>query len=253
MSGNLYLIPTPLGTIPAAGVLSQDVLHLAARLDYFVVENAKSARAFLKNVAQTVPLVNRIQDIEIRVLSAKLPKEELAALLQPLRDGRDGGLVSEAGCPAIADPGADLVRLAHAQSIRVCPLIGPSSIILALMASGMNGQSFAFNGYLPTEASLRQRRIEDLERHARLTGQTQLFIETPYRNQALFDALLRHCAADTELAIASALTLPEESIAVRTVADWRTTATELPKRPAIFMLYCRIKQPMSRNIRPERC
>jgi len=247
MSGTLYLIPTPLGDTPAADVLSPDVLQLAARLDYYIAENAKSARAFLKNVAQSVPLLHRIQDIEIRDLNTTLPKEQLVALLLPLQLGRDAGLVSEAGCPAVADPGADLVRLAHAQSLKVRPLIGPSSIILALMASGMNGQNFAFNGYLPTDAPLRQRRIEELERHARTSGQTQLFIETPYRNQAVFDALLKHCAPDTEIAVASALTLTEESIALRTVADWRATVTRLPKYPAIFLLHCPLKQRIHRN------
>ena len=183
MSGTLFLIPNTLGkrdeSDPVMDVIPVGVQQIAARLDYLVAENAKTARAFLKKLGETTPLANAIQQVEIRELNVNTKPEALAALLDPLASGRDAGLLSEAGVPAVADPGADLVRLAHARGITVRPLVGPSSILLAVMGSGLNGQSFAFNGYLPVDTDERARKLRDLEQRSRKSHQTQVWIETP--------------------------------------------------------------------------
>jgi 16S rRNA (cytidine1402-2'-O)-methyltransferase len=217
----LYAIPTPLGgavedALPAAS------LRIVRSLRDFAVENAKSARAFLKS-AGVDPKAVSIMEIS-------------QATLQPLREGRPLGLISEAGCPAIADPGAELVEAAHAAGFRVVPLVGPSSIVLALMASGLEGQRFAFCGYLPREPDGRKRRIHELERRSRAERETEIFIETPYRNAALLGALLDACREDTRLCIAADLTLASETVAVQRIAQWRAAGFSLGKRPAVFLL-----------------
>lgn len=240
MTGTLYLIPNTLGDTEPTGVnavLPVGVRDIALRLDYFVGENAKTTRAYLKQLGVTRPL----QEIRIDELNVKTPAAAIDGLLAPLLAGRDAGLVSEAGCPAVADPGALLVRRAHERGVTVRPLVGPSSILLGIMASGLDGQRFAFNGYLPTDAEARRRALLDFEQHSRRHAQTQAFIETPYRNEALLDALLTHCHADTRLAIAADLTLPQETILSASIADWRRrrAAGSLPalrKRPTLFML-----------------
>jgi len=236
--GTLYLIPTTLGAgADVAAALTPQALALAARLDYFVVENAKSARAFLNAVNVLQALEHPLRDIAMGELHVDTPDAALPALLAPLLDGRDAGLLSEAGAPAVADPGARLVRLAHRHGVRVQPVVGPSSLLLALMASGLNGQSFAFYGYLPTDPAARAARIGELEARSRKEHQTQLFIETPYRNAALFDALLQRCAPDTLLCVAVDLSLPGEMVMTRSVREWRKTpAPDLRKRPAVFLL-----------------
>ena len=240
MSGTLYLIPNTLGkrdeADPLPDVIPAGVQQVAAGLEYLVAENAKTARAFLKKLAETCPLARPIQQIEIRELNVNTRTDALAELLAPLADGRDGGLLSEAGVPAVADPGAELVRLAHARGIRVRPLVGPSSILLAVMGSGLNGQSFAFNGYLPVDADERAKRLRELEQHSRKFRQTQVWIETPYRNGALLDALRQHCAGTTLLSVAVDLTLPTETIVTLPLAQWRPDRLDLHKRPAIFSL-----------------
>ncbi|NUT17197.1 MAG: SAM-dependent methyltransferase, partial [Cupriavidus sp.] len=203
---------------------------------YLVAENAKTARAFLKKLGETTPLARPIQQIDIQELNVNTRADALAALLAPLQAGRDGGLLSEAGVPAVADPGADLVRLAHARGIRVRPLVGPSSILLAVMGSGLNGQSFAFNGYLPVDANERAQRLRELEQRSRKASQTQVFIETPYRNGALLEAMRQHCAGTTLLSVAVDLTLPGETIVTLPLSDWRPERIALHKRPAIFSL-----------------
>ncbi|WP_338860807.1 SAM-dependent methyltransferase [Mycetohabitans rhizoxinica] len=233
MTGVLYLVPNALGDAAAlAGVLPEPVRALAARLTYYVGENAKSTRAFLKKTGGTFP----IQDIEIRELNVNTPASAIDALLAPIIAGRDGGLLSEAGCPAVADPGALLVRRAHERGIRVVPLVGPSSILLALMGSGLNGQSFAFHGYLPVDAAQRTKKLRELEQQSCRARQTQIFIETPYRNRALLDALAGACAPDTLVCVAVDLTLPDEQIVTRPVSAWRKEPIELHKRPAIFLM-----------------
>ncbi|AZG13961.1 SAM-dependent methyltransferase [Cupriavidus pauculus] len=240
MPGMLFLIPNTLGKRdehdPVSDVIPAGVQQIAARLDYLVAENAKTARAFLKKLGETAPLAHAIQQIEIRELNVNTKADALGALLDPIAAGRDGGLLSEAGVPAVADPGADLVRLAHARGIAVRPLVGPSSILLAVMGSGLNGQSFAFNGYLPVDAEERARKLRDLEQRSRKAQQTQVWIETPYRNGALLDALRQHCAGTTLLSIAVDLTLPTEAIVTLPIADWRPDRLPLHKRPAIFSL-----------------
>lgn len=237
MSGVLYLIPNALGDGDAAAlatVLPASVIARAATLGYYIGENAKTTRAFLKRVGTEQP----IQDIEIRELNVKTPAGEIDRLLAPVLAGRDAGLVSEAGCPAVADPGALLVRRAHERGIKVVPLVGPSSILLALMASGLNGQHFAFHGYLPVDAAQRTKKLRELEAHSRQANETQIFIETPYRNRALLDALLAGCAPSTLVAVAVDLTLETETIVSRPISAWKkSTATlELHKRPAIFLM-----------------
>ncbi len=236
MSGRLYLVPNGLGGEALDAVLPRPVAAIAARLDYFVGENAKSTRAFLKRVDAMVPLARPIRDIEIVELDVSTDVATLPRLLAPIVAGRDGGLVSEAGCPAVADPGALLVRLAHREGVIVEPLVGPSAILLALMASGLDGQRFAFNGYLPTDARDRDAAIRDAEQRSRQRRETQVFIETPYRNAALVAALVASCRPDTRLCIAADLTLPSQSIATRTVAEWRGGTPDLAKRPTIFLL-----------------
>ncbi|MGO4327967.1 SAM-dependent methyltransferase [Cupriavidus sp. 2TAF22] len=240
MSGILYLIPNTLGkrdeTDPLPDVIPAGVQQIAAGLDYLVAENAKTARAFLKKLGETCPLARPVQQIEIRELNVNTRDDALAALLAPIREGRDGGLLSEAGVPAVADPGANLVRLAHARGVRVRPLVGPSSILLAVMGSGLNGQSFAFNGYLPVDAGERAQRLRELEQLSRKAHQTQVWIETPYRNGQLLDALRQHCAGNTMLSIAVDLTLPSETIVTLPVSEWRPERLALHKRPAIFSL-----------------
>jgi 16S rRNA (cytidine1402-2'-O)-methyltransferase len=234
--GTLYLIPNTLGEGDEAAldaVLPAPVRERAGTLASYIGENAKTTRAFLKRVGTTRP----IQEIEIRELNVNTPAGEIDKLLAPLLAGIDTGLVSEAGVPAVADPGALLVRRAHERGIKVVPLVGPSSILLALMASGLNGQSFAFHGYLPVDANERVKRLRELEQISRKGKQTQIFIETPYRNRTLLDALLANCAPSTLVCVAADLTLPTETIVSRAVADWKKKpAPELHKRPAIFLL-----------------
>lgn len=231
--GTLYLIPCTLGDTPAQQVLPQHVIELARKLQHFVVEHPKTARQFLATLKPEHP----IQALHLSSLNEHTTSSELGGLLSPLLAGHDVGILSEAGCPGIADPGADLVSLAHQQGIRVIPLVGPSSILLALMASGLNGQCFAFHGYLPIEESERKKTIVTLETESSKRNQTQLFIETPYRNDKLLQALLTHCRPHTKLCIASDITLPSEQIETHTIKQWKSKPPPLlNKRPSLFLL-----------------
>ena len=246
--GRLLLVPNTLdlGTdceVPLDTVLPQAVIAQAAGLGHWVCENAKTTRALLKRVHALVPLAQPLQQIQIRELprppkgraDPKAPAPDWAGLLAPALAGHDVGLVSEAGLPAVADPGAELVRVAHAQGITVMPLSGPSSLILAVAASGLNGQSFAFVGYLPTDAAERTRRLRDLEAHSKRWQQTQLLIETPYRNAAMAQALLAALSPQTWLSISCGLTLEGGSTRTLRVAQWRASPPELPGDvPAVF-------------------
>lgn len=235
-AGTLYLVPNTLGDGDAsmlAAVLPAAVQARAGTLGYYIGENAKTTRAFLKKIGTTRP----IQEIEIRELNVNTPAGEIDRLLAPVLAGADAGLVSEAGCPAVADPGALLVRRAHERGVKVVPLVGPSSILLALMASGLNGQSFAFCGYLPIREAERARRIQELEAVSIRQRQTQIFIETPFRNAQMFATLLRTCRPDTRLCMARELTLDGEWVATRAIRDWRREPSpELDRRPAVFLL-----------------
>jgi 16S rRNA (cytidine1402-2'-O)-methyltransferase len=232
--GTLYLIPAPLGEQgDISSVIPERVRRIAAVLDTFVVEHPKTARQVLKRLGTQIPL----QQIQLVVLDKDTPPEQLARLLQPLLAGKNVGLMSEAGCPAVADPGALLVRLAHDKGIPVAPLVGPSSILLALMASGLNGQRFAFHGYLPVDKTERRKKLAELEQESRTRDQTQIFIETPYRNRQLAEDILAACARNTSVCIAADLTQPGEFVKTRKVGEWGKNLPDLNKRPAIFLLY----------------
>jgi len=246
MPGILYLIPNTLGQSeagsaqPLAAVIPLEVQALTARLDYFIAENAKTTRAFLKLIAAVQPLAKPLQEIQIAELNVNTASAALPALLAPVLAGQDAGLISEAGVPAVADPGANLVRLAHTHGIQVRPLVGPSSLLLAVMSSGLNGQSFAFNGYLPTDAEQRSKRIKALELRSRQEQQTQLFIETPYRNSTFLEALANSCQANTLICVATDLTLPSETIRTQTAAKWKTAVAagkhpDFHKKPTVFL------------------
>jgi 16S rRNA (cytidine1402-2'-O)-methyltransferase len=233
MAGTLYLIPVPLGPTAPQESLPANVLAAVRPLTHFVVEQAKTARAFLKAAGTDLPL----QELQLQELNEHTKSSELDRLLEPLRAGHDIGLLSEAGCPAVADPGANLVALAQAENIRVMPLIGPSSLLLALMASGLNGQRFAFQGYLPAKEAERSKMLRDLENESKKRQQTQIFIETPYRNRAMFDAILLSCQPTTRLTVATDLTLPGESVRTRSIAAWKKqTPPEIERRPTVFLL-----------------
>jgi 16S rRNA (cytidine1402-2'-O)-methyltransferase len=219
----LYAIPTPLGGAPG-DALPAPALETIRGLGDFVVENAKSARAFLGALGMPV------RELRIQVIGEERDP------LRPLREKRSLGLLSEAGCPAIADPGAALVEAAHREGFRVVPLVGPSSIVLALMASGLEGQRFAFCGYLPRESAERVRRIRELEQRSRREKETEIFIETPYRNDALLGALLETCKPQTRLCVAADLTLPGETVSSKTIGEWRRAQAAIGRRPAVFLL-----------------
>ena len=233
-AGTLYFIPVPLaeGTTPQQ-VLPPDVVQRMHSLRYFIVENEKTARQFLTASGHPVP----IRELSLSVLTKDTPTKDLAKLLQPIQQGTDVGLMSEAGCPGIADPGAALAAVAHQKNIRVAPLIGPSSLLLALMASGLNGQRFTFLGYLPSEKAERIKTIKGIEFDSRKQQATQLFIETPYRNQHVLEDLIEHLQPQTRLCVACQVTGADEWIVTRTVADWKkSTLPDLHKKPTVFLL-----------------
>lgn len=229
----LYLIPTPLGAPDTPCLLPHEAAQITGLTD-FVVEAEKTARAHLKHLGITTP----IRELNLQTLNEHTDSRSLPELLRPLQEGRSMGLMSEAGCPAVADPGAQLVALVHKSGFEVRPLVGPSSILLALMASGANGQNFAFKGYLPAEKNERAAALKALETRSRQAAETAVFIETPYRNDALLADAVQLLHPDTRLCVACDLTLPTQNIISRTVADWRRASLpDLKKRPAIFVLY----------------
>ena len=233
MTGRLLLVPCGLSDERSpAEVLPAPVIEQVRRLDSFVVENARSARAFLSACGYPRPL----RDVAMSELSEHTADEAVAGLLDPARQGKDLGLLSEAGVPAVADPGARLVAAAHAEGIRVVPLVGPSSILLALMASGLEGQRFRFHGYLPAKPDARRARLVEIERESALRDETQVFIETPYRNDAMLGDILAACREDTRLAVAADLTAPGETIRLARIREWRARPIAIGKRPAVFLV-----------------
>lgn len=231
--GRLYLVPTPLGPDDdPVRVLPPATIEAIVGLDLFVAERARSARAVLGRL----PMRRPIQAIEIVELNRNTSEAELPGLLAPLLLGRDAGLLSEAGCPAVADPGAALVALAHRHHVPVVPLVGPSALLLALMASGMNGQAFAFAGYVPVEPAQRAQRLRELERRSAANDETVLLIETPYRNQTLFDAMLEVLEPTTRVGVAARLTLDGERIESRPAGEWRGAPPVLDRTPTVFTL-----------------
>jgi 16S rRNA (cytidine1402-2'-O)-methyltransferase len=231
--GNLYLIPTTLGDVQPEDVLPVTIQRTIDVIGDYIVENEKTARRFIKLMQP-----QKVQaDLRINVLNKRTEASELKAMIQPCLAGRSVGLMSEAGCPGVADPGAVIVKLAHENGIKVVPLVGPSSILLALMGSGMNGQSFAFNGYLPIEKSEKKQAVKNLERLSEDKNQSQLFIETPYRNNKMLEDLLQILHPKTLLCVAADITLPTEFIKTYTVQDWKKVKVDLHNRPAIFIIH----------------
>ncbi|NVK09046.1 MAG: SAM-dependent methyltransferase [Tenacibaculum sp.] len=233
MKGKLYLIPTTLGDTEPLEVMPLSVKKVVEQLDHFIVENEKSARRFIKRITPT----KSQPSLELMLLDKYSDDLETKNYLDACERGISVGLLSEAGVPAVADPGASIVKLAHQKGIQVVPLVGPSSILLAIMASGMNGQSFAFNGYLPIDKSDRKKAIKDLEKLSKEKNQSQLFIETPYRNEKMLDDLRATLSPDTRVCVACDITLPTEYIKTLTVKEWKHVKTDLHKRPAIFIIH----------------
>lgn len=231
--GTLYLIPNTLGKTPENNTIPEYVLNIIRRMEVLVVENIQTAVRYLQWVGDTIPEYK----IRFMVLNKKTPVHEITSFIDPLNKGEDVGLISEAGCPAVADPGSELVKLAHARDIKVVPLVGPSSILLALMASGFNGQQFAFHGYLPIDKSKCRKAIQQLEQESKQYGRTQIFMEAPHRNVAVVKDVLRTCNPQTRFCTATNITLPAESIISRPVADWKKDSIPpINKEPTIFLL-----------------
>lgn len=231
--GKLYLIPTRLGDNPPLEVLPISVKKIIELVDDYIVENEKTARRFIKKVDSK----KQQSTLKFDILNKYTQAEEIQHLLDACKQGKPMGLLSEAGCPGIADPGADVVKLAHEHNIQVVPLVGPSSIILALMSSGMNGQSFAFNGYIPIDKSERKAALKKMERLSHEQNQTQLFIETPYRNNKIIEDICNALHPQTRVCIACDITLPTEYIKTLTVKEWKHVNVDLHKRPAIFVIH----------------
>jgi 16S rRNA (cytidine1402-2'-O)-methyltransferase len=229
----LYLFPTLLGNTETDTVLPTGNTRILETIRYFIVEDLRSARRFIRKCLPKCI----IEELTFFVLNEHTRSEEVNSFLQPLREGHSMGVLSEAGCPAIADPGADVVALAQQQNLKVIPLVGPSSILMALMASGFNGQSFAFNGYLPVQAADKQKVLKKLENRIVHEHQTQLFIETPYRNSKTLNDILQFCPPDLKLCIAADISCSTEYIVTRSLRDWKKQLPDLAKRPAIFILY----------------
>lgn len=233
MQAALYLIPVTLGDTEINRVLPDYNRQVIAGIRHFAVENIRSARRFLKKSNPDIV----IDDLTFYTLDEHTRIEDISSFLAPLREGLPVGIISEAGCPAIADPGADLVAIAQSEGLPVVPLVGPSSILMSLMASGFNGQSFTFNGYLPVEPNERTRKIRLLEQRAYQENQTQIFIETPYRNHKMIEELIRTCRPGTRLCVACDISCENEEIHTRTMAQWKKAKYDFQKRPAIFLLY----------------
>ncbi|MFN1835897.1 SAM-dependent methyltransferase [Balneola sp. MJW-20] len=234
--GTLYLIPTTLGKTPENNTIPEYTLEVLRSLDVLIVENIQTAVKFLQWVGNTIP------DYKIRFyeLNKKTPGQEVFSFLKPLKQGDNAGLLSEAGAPAVADPGAVLIRMAHQNDIPVVPLVGPSSILLALMSAGFNGQSFTFHGYLPIDSNARKRAVSELELESRKLDRTQIFMEAPHRNNEMLKDILRTCSDDVRLSVAADLTLPGEYIRSMTIAEWKKTRKpDLHKRPCLFLIYAK--------------
>ena len=235
--GTLYLIPVTLGDDNIAELLPKslppDVIKIAQTLEHFVVESEKSARQFLSAIKTAKP----VRELSLNLLNEHTQDKDLAALIAPLLAGKNVGLMSDAGCPGVADPGAKLVALAHQKNIKVVPFVGPSSILLSLMASGLNGQQFAFLGYLPVDKQARNIKLKEIEKRSQTHNETQIFIETPYRNQHMLEAILTSCNANTRLCIASQVSLPDELILTKRISEWKQSPLpDLHKKPTVFLL-----------------
>ncbi len=232
MQGKLYLIPNTLGTEKHTHVIPSYVREKALSLSYFIVEDLRTARRYLKSLDRKID----IDACSFMILNKNTDKNHISEYLEPLKKGYDVGIISEAGCPGVADPGAEIVKMAHSSGIQVIPLVGPSSILLALMASGMNGQNFSFVGYIPIKKAERINAIRELEKRSKFEQQTQIIIETPFRNNQLAEDIIRSCKPQTRLCIAYNITMDDESIVSKTIARWKNNLPELHKKPAVFIL-----------------
>lgn len=235
--GTLYLIPVTLGDDDIAALLPKslppEVIKITKNLENFVVESEKSARHFLSTIKTAKP----VRELALNLLNEHTPDENVAALLAPLLAGKDVGLMSDAGCPGVADPGAKLVDLAHQKGIHIVPFVGPSSILLSLMASGLNGQQFTFLGYLPVDKTVRNQKLKEIEKRSLTHKETQIFIETPYRNQHMLEAILSFCQPNTRLCVACDISLATEMIVTKPISSWKKAPLpDLHKRPTVFLL-----------------
>ena len=231
--GTLYMVPVTLGDDNLSNVIPADVIKIVQTMEHFVVENEKSARRFLGSVKTNKP----VRELSFQLLNEHTAEKDLPALITPLLAGHNVGMLSEAGCPGIADPGASLAALAHRKGIKVAPLVGPSSILLSLMASGFNGQQFTFLGYLPSDKAARVNRLKELEKQSQRLNETQIFIETPYRNQHMLEDILASCAGNTKLCIARNVSLETELVVSKTIAEWKKSELpDLHKQPTVFLL-----------------
>ncbi len=229
--GKLYLIPAPLGEIQPLTILPLSVKMAIEKINHYIVEHEKNARRYIKSMNSS----KNLSKLHFSQINKFTSLEEIPTMLDPIFEGHDMGIISDAGCPGIADPGAQIVELAHEKNIRVIPLVGPSSILLSLMASGLNGQNFAFHGYLPIDRKERQTELKKLERESKTNNQTQIFIETPYRNNQMLEFLTQTLHPQTRLCIACDLTLPTEFIFTASIKTWKKTKADLHKRPAVFL------------------
>ena len=229
----LYLLPVTLGDTPIETVLPPYNKEIILGIRHFIVEDVRSARRFLKKVDSAIC----IDELTFYTLNKHTSPEDISGYLKPLLEGHSMGVISEAGCPAVADPGADVVAIAQRRNLKVVPLVGPSSIILSVMGSGFNGQSFAFHGYLPIDPAERTKRLKELETRVYAENQTQLFIETPYRNQKMLEEILKTCRPQTKLCIAANITCEGEYIKTKSIKDWKGHLPELNKIPCIFLIY----------------
>ena len=230
--GNLYLIPCPLGDMPPLAVLPQSVKNVIEKIDHYIVEHEKNARRFIKSISP-----DKIQsELKLQEINKFTNPEEILPMLNSCLEGFDVGVISDAGCPGIADPGAKAVQYAHEKGIKVIPLVGPSSLLLAMMASGFNGQNFAFNGYLPIDKGERKTELKRLEKISKDFDQSQLFIETPYRNNQMLQSLTENLSSQTRICVACDITLPSEYIKTASVELWKKIKVDLHKRPTLFII-----------------
>lgn len=232
MSGKLYLIPNTLGSGETAHIIPAEVAQIAVKLRHFIVEDLRTARRYLRILDRQMDIDNS----QFLLLNKHTTPGQMSEFMRPLKAGHDVGIISEAGCPGVADPGADVVKMAHEAGIQVVPLVGPSSIILAMMASGMNGQSFAFNGYIPIKKDERLKTIRHLENRSRNEKQSQIFIETPFRNNYLAEDIISACSPSTRLCIACNLTLTDEYVVTKSIQQWKGKLPDLSKKPTIFII-----------------
>ncbi|MFC2136642.1 SAM-dependent methyltransferase [Bacteroidota bacterium] len=233
MPGVLYLIPSPIADSELEFTIPQEIKNIINTIDYYIVENVRTARRYLSRLK----IEKSIDELHFFTLNKHTRYEEIPAFLQPIKDNHNIGLISEAGVPCVADPGGQIVKIAHSKNIKTIPLVGPSSIILALMASGLNGQNFSFVGYLPINKNQKIQAIKQLEKRSMLENQTQILIETPYRNNHMAEDLVKTLSTDTLLCIASEITSEKEFIKTKTIKEWKKNVPDLNKKPTIFLLH----------------